>query len=80
MAHGKPEPDIYLAGAAGLHLSPNECLALEDSPAGIESAARAGCMAVMIPDLDQPDSHTLSRCFARAEQLSDIRDLIERLS
>ena len=64
---GKPEPDIYLRGAAELGLAPNECLALEDSPAGILSASRAGCLPVLIPDQDTPGEDTLSRQPAAAQ-------------
>ena len=74
--NGKPEPDIYLHGAAQLGLKPEECLALEDSPAGVLSAFRAGCRTVVIPDQDQPDEITLSRCCAKADSLSDIIDLL----
>ena len=74
---GKPEPDIYLHGAAQLGLQPEECLALEDSPAGILSAYRAGCLSVIIPDQDEPNEETLLRCFARADSLSDIIDLLQ---
>lgn len=78
--NGKPAPDIYLHGAASLGLKPEECLALEDAPAGIESAFRAGCLAVVVPDLDQPGEETLARCFARADSLSDIIGLLEQLN
>ena len=78
--NGKPAPDIYLYGAASLGLKPEECLALEDAPSGIESAFRAGCFPVMIPDLDQPSEETLSRCFAKADSLADIIDLLDKLS
>ena len=74
---GKPEPDIYLYGAACLELEPGECLALEDSYTGILSAHRAGCMAVMVPDLDQPDERTLELLFAKADGLLDVAALIE---
>ncbi len=73
---GKPAPDIYLRGAAVLGLDPRECLALEDAPAGILSAHRAGCLPVMIPDQDQPDDATLPLLYARADSLSDVRNLI----
>jgi len=75
--HGKPAPDIYLHGAAQLGLPPEECLALEDAPAGILSAYRAGCLPVMIPDLDQPDKETLPLLYAKADSLSDIIALLE---
>ena len=71
---GKPEPDIYLRGAAELGLSPEVCLALEDSAAGILSAYRAGCLPVLIPDLDTPD--TLSLLYAKADTLADVIALL----
>ena len=77
--HGKPAPDIYLYGAECLELDPADCLALEDSPAGIESAFRAGCLPVIIPDQDQPDAVTLSRSFAKAAALDDVCGLLEQL-
>lgn len=78
--HGKPEPDIYLYGASKIQTAPKDCLALEDSPAGIESGYRAGCMAVMIPDQDQPSSETKKLCFAKADSLKDIIDIIKKLN
>lgn len=76
---GKPAPDIYLKGAAVLGLKPEECLALEDAPLGIEAAFRAGCAAVMIPDQDQPDSRTEGMLYAKADSLSDVVQLLEML-
>ena len=76
--NGKPAPDIYLHGAASLGLKPEECLALEDAPSGIESAFRAGCFPVIIPDLDQPSEVTLSRCYAKADSLKDIIDILQK--
>lgn len=76
--HGKPEPDIYQYGAASLGLRPEECLALEDAPAGILSAFRAGCLPVLIPDLDQPEEETRRLLYARADSLADIPGLIEK--
>ena len=73
--NGKPFPDIYLAGAAAIGVAPEMCLAIEDSPTGLEAAWRAGCMGVFVPDQDQPDDVTLSRCFARADSLLDVMEL-----
>ena len=73
----KPAPDIYLLGAKELGLDPAECLALEDSPTGILSAYRAGCLPVMIPDLDQPGEETQKLLYAKADSLSDITDLLK---
>jgi HAD superfamily hydrolase (TIGR01509 family) len=75
---GKPAPDIYLYGAQVLGLKPEECLAVEDSAAGIEAAYRAGCQPVIVPDQDQPSEETLAMCYAKADSLLDIIDLIQR--
>ena len=75
--NGKPAPDIYLLGAAELGLKPEECLALEDSPTGILSAYRAGCLPVMIPDLDQPKEDTQKLLFAKADSLTDVIRLLK---
>jgi beta-phosphoglucomutase len=44
----KPNPEPYLQGAESLRLRPDECIAVESAPLGVESAQRAGiyCMAV----------------------------------
>lgn len=76
--NGKPAPDIYLYGAAQLGLEPGECLALEDSPTGILAAYRAGCLPVMIPDLDQPGEETVSLLYAKADSLADIAALLKK--
>jgi sugar-phosphatase len=49
-AHGKPAPDVYLAAARRLGLSPAGCLALEDSPSGVLAAKDAGMTCVAVPD------------------------------
>lgn len=48
--HGKPAPDVYLAAARRLDLSPARCLAVEDSPAGVLAAKAAGLTCVAVPD------------------------------
>lgn len=75
--NGKPAPDIYLLGAKELALDPRECLALEDSPTGVRSGYRAGCLTVMIPDLDQPDEDTKQLLFAKTDSLADIIDILK---
>lgn len=74
---GKPMPDIYLYAARELGLMPSECLALEDSPNGVRSAAGAGCVTVMIPDLTDPDSELTDLIYARADSLCDVIEIIE---
>jgi HAD superfamily hydrolase (TIGR01509 family) len=49
VVHGKPAPDIFLKAAKLMGLDPTKCLALEDAPAGITSAQRAGMQVIAIP-------------------------------
>lgn len=46
LAHGKPDPELFLIAAAELHAEPSDCFVAEDAPAGVE-AARAGGMAAL---------------------------------
>ncbi len=46
---GKPAPDIFLRAAELLGVSPTRCLVLEDAPAGILAAQRAGMQVVAVP-------------------------------
>jgi beta-phosphoglucomutase len=43
---GKPHPDIFLAAAEQLDLPPAACVAFEDAPNGVRSAAAAGMLVV----------------------------------
>jgi sugar-phosphatase len=49
VARGKPDPEGYLAAAAALRERPAHCIVVEDAPAGIEAAKRAGmrCIALL---------------------------------
>lgn len=46
---GKPAPDIFLKAAELMGVAPERCLALEDAPAGILAAQRAGMQVIAIP-------------------------------
>ena len=76
--NGKPKPDTYLEGARALGLEPRECMALEDSPNGVQSAYNAGCVTVMVPDLSQPDEELKRKLTAVCGTLADVREVIER--
>jgi HAD superfamily hydrolase (TIGR01509 family) len=49
VAEGKPAPDIFLRAANLLGVDATKCLALEDAPAGILAAQRAGMQVIAIP-------------------------------
>ena len=46
VANGKPAPDLFLFAADHMRVRPAECLVIEDSPAGIIAAKRAGMRVV----------------------------------
>lgn len=48
LGRGKPDPEPYLRGAAKLGLSPDECVAVENSPLGVRSAHRAKTYCIAI--------------------------------
>ena len=50
VTNGKPHPDIFLKAAEALGAAPEECIVVEDSPAGIRAARAAGMKAVLVPD------------------------------
>lgn len=73
---GKPEPDIYLYAAEKLGLSPEECLALEDSQNGVRSAFAAGCKTVLVPDLDDPEKELKPMLYRKANGLENVIDIL----
>lgn len=46
--NGKPDPEIYEKAAAGLGLSPADCLVFEDSVTGAETTKNAGCPTIIV--------------------------------
>jgi sugar-phosphatase len=64
---GKPAPEPYLLAAEQMGLTPDRCVVVEDSPAGIEAARAAGMPVIAITTTHAP------------EQLRRYGWLIERL-
>ena len=49
VAEGKPAPDVFIKAARLLEVPPMDCLALDDAPAGIIAAQRAGMQVITVP-------------------------------
>lgn len=79
VSFGKPAPDIYLKAAEMLELSAQSCMALEDSPNGIKSASSAGCVTVMVPDLDKPSDDIIPYLYGVANGLNDVKRILREL-
>lgn len=70
--YGKPYPDIYAYACEKLGERPEDCMAVEDSPNGIKSAAAAGCKAVFVPDQSDVDEEIKDLIYARVDDLFGI--------
>ena len=75
MAHGKPEPDIYLEVAKRLGVKPEECLVFEDIPAGIRAGKAAGMPVIAVEDDFSKDLMDEKRALADAV-IADYRELL----
>ena len=75
---GKPAPDLYLAAARCLGLPPGECVAVEDSPTGLEAAVAAGIHAVAVPNerLQAQDFSGAEASFVSLEELTANLDIL----
>lgn len=59
VAHGKPEPDVFLEAARRLGVAPESCVVLEDAVPGIRAARAAGMRCVAVPDHRAPADGTV---------------------
>ena len=71
----KPAPDLFLKAAELLKVSPEECLAIEDSGNGLISANRAGMRCLLVPN-DITRHCVFEPCYKRVDSLADV-DLTE---
>lgn len=55
VTNSKPHPEIFLTAAASVHASPVQCIAFEDSIAGVRSAKAAGMKVVALTTTHTPE-------------------------
>jgi HAD superfamily hydrolase (TIGR01509 family) len=70
IAHGKPDPEIYLTAARRLGVPPGEMLVLEDSQNGCRSSLAAGAVTVAVPR-DHSRNQDVAVVALIAESLAD---------
>ena len=75
--HSKPLPDIYLKACELLGVKPENAIAIEDSPNGIRSAAAAGMLPVMVPDMVEPTPEIEELLYHKCDSLFAVRDFLE---
>jgi HAD superfamily hydrolase (TIGR01509 family) len=70
---GKPAPDVYLAVAKRLGVSPGRCAAVEDSSNGLRSAAAAGMRVIAVPHPRYPpDADALAAADVVLTELAEL--------
>ena len=65
--NAKPDPELFLKAAAWLRVPPKECVVVEDAPAGVEAARRAGMKAAGIGPPERLSR--ADRCYASLLQI-----------
>ena len=71
---GKPAPYEYEEACKQLGLKPWECLAVEDAPNGIKSAAAAGCRVIFVPDQTEDEPEVEPLCVGKVKTADEIKD------
>jgi HAD superfamily hydrolase (TIGR01509 family) len=76
-ARGKPAPDVYLAVAHALEVSPDHCAAIEGSTNGLKAARAAGMRVIAIPNrVFAPSADALAAADAVVNSLTDLTDAV----
>jgi len=73
VARGKPDPESYLRAAQLLNIAAGDCVAVEDTPAGLASIRAAGATPLAVLTTHPADE--LSDAFALLPDLRSLRVL-----
>jgi len=71
-AHGKPDPEIFLASGEALGLAPGECFVVEDAVAGVEAAKAGGMSALGVARADDAELLTAAGADLVVTTLDDV--------
>ncbi len=77
--NGKPHPEIFSKACKALELSPETCLAFEDSVNGIRSAYRAKTYPIHIPDIQPENQETVALSWKKFASLTEAKAFLETL-
>lgn len=56
VVRGKPDPQVFQLAAQRMQCAPPDCIVIEDAPAGIEAAVRAGMRSIALAGSHPTDS------------------------
>ena len=78
VTHAKPDPEPYLQAAQNLGVTPANCVAIEDSASGVQSATAAGMKVIVVPGLTEVPEHLGHARYSHTDlTLEKIRALVE---
>lgn len=75
--NAKPDPEIYVKACETIGVLPKHSIALEDSPAGIQSAYAAGLAPIMVPDLVEPTEEIVKLVYRKYTTLLEVIELLK---
>lgn len=78
VSRGKPDPEVFLTAAARLGVAAASCVVVEDAPAGVEAAKRAGMRCIGLTSTHE--SAALSAADATVGTLVEVGEVINAWS
>ena len=79
IAHGKPDPEIFLKAAEALEAPAGLCAVVEDSPNGVRAAHAAGMRVLLIPDIAEIPPEFLAMSDAVLGSLVEVEGALDAL-
>ena len=80
VAHGKPDPEIYLLACERAGFAPEECAVVEDSRNGCVSGFTAGCHVFAVPDILPLPQDVVDGCETVLDTLFDLGAAVKAVS
>jgi len=77
ISKGKPDPEVFIKGAAELDVSPAECVVFEDAVAGVEAGKRGGMFVV---GLGSPELLKQADLVAPSLEALTVDDVLQKAS
>lgn len=74
IVNSKPNPEIFIRAACNLEVEKENCIVIEDSPAGIEAAYNANIIGFHVEDLKKADENIEKYCYKSFKNLIEVRE------
>lgn len=75
----KPDPEIFLKAAKNIGVNPENCIVIEDSPAGIKAAYNGNMIAFHVEDLKIADEEIIKSSQKQFKSLIEVLEYIKNL-